>query len=164
MAWVDVPISHIKFGLFEPSPATSTVTVAPADLLLFRYKLLSPDTVVVDFRIGKAFFHTATAGASGITMELKVPFSSVYFPAIGSPSSFMDGGQTYTNDCVIAIDGQHSACARLRGCLERQEKGHSAGQERPSDVSTPATSVSSASSARLRSRSRARRRDRGDDW
>jgi hypothetical protein len=115
MAWVDVPISHIKFGLFEPSPATSTVTVAPADLLLFRYKLLSPDTVVVDFRIGKAFFHTATAGASGITMELKVPFSSVYFPAIGSPSSFMDGGQTYTNDCVIAIDP--GSIQHVPGCV-----------------------------------------------
>jgi hypothetical protein len=36
MAWLDIPINHIKFGLFEPSPASATVTVAPADLLLFR--------------------------------------------------------------------------------------------------------------------------------
>jgi hypothetical protein len=104
MAWVDLPISHITFGLFEPSPATATVTVDPADLLLFRYKRLDKDTVVVDFRIKKAFFHPTTTVASGITMELSVPFGSVYFPAIGSPSSFFDTGQTYTNDCVIAVD------------------------------------------------------------
>jgi hypothetical protein len=115
MAWVNVPISHITFGLFEPSPATATVTVAPADLLLFRYKLLKPDTVVVDFRIAKAFFKPATAGASGITMELKVPFGSVYFPAIGNPSSFMDAGQTYTNDCVIAIDP--GSISHVPGCV-----------------------------------------------
>jgi hypothetical protein len=115
MAWVDVPISHIKFGLFEPSPATATVTVAPADLLLFRYKLLKPDTIVVDFRIGKAFFKPTTAGASGITMELKVPFGSVYVPAIGNPSSFMDAGQTYTNNCVIAIDP--GSISHVPGCV-----------------------------------------------
>ena len=115
MAWVDVPINYIKFGLFEPSPSTSTVTVAAADLLLFRYKLLSPDTVVVDFRIGKAFFHSSTAAASGITMELKVPFSSVYFPGLGTPRSFMDAGQTYTNDCVIAIDP--GSISHVPGCV-----------------------------------------------
>jgi len=104
MAWVDIPISHIKFALFEPSPAGATVTVAPADLLLCRYKLIGTDTVVVDFRIAKAFFKPANASASGITMELTVPFASVHFPAIGSPSSFNDAGQTYTNDCVIALD------------------------------------------------------------
>jgi hypothetical protein len=103
MAWVDVPITHIKFGLFPASPS-ATVTVAPADLLLFRYKLLSPDTVVIDFRIGKAFFKPTNASAEGITMELTVPFGSVYFPAIGSPSTFNDAGQTYSNDCVIALD------------------------------------------------------------
>jgi len=115
MAWVDVPINHIKFGLFEPSPATATVTVAPVDLQLFRYKLLSADTVLVDFRIGKAFFQPSNAGASGITMELKVPFGSVYFPAIGNPSSFMDAGQTYTNDCVIAIDP--GSISHVPGCV-----------------------------------------------
>ena len=35
---------------------------------------------------------------------LSVPFGSVYFPIIGNPSSFMDGGQTYSNDCIIAPD------------------------------------------------------------
>jgi hypothetical protein len=25
-------------------------------------------------------------------------------PAIGHPSSFMDAGQTYSNDCVLALD------------------------------------------------------------
>jgi hypothetical protein len=104
MAWVDIPISHINFALFEPSPAGATVAVAPVDLLLCRYKLVAPDTVVIDFRVGKAFFTPRAAGASGITMELKVPFGSVHFPAIGTPSSFNDAGQTYSNDCVIAQD------------------------------------------------------------
>lgn len=115
MAWVDIPISRIKFGLFEPSPASATVTVAPADRLLFRYKLLGADTVVVDFRIAKAFFKPTTAAASGITMELTVPFGSVFFPAIGSPSSFNDAGQTYTNDCVIAVDP--GGVAHVPGCV-----------------------------------------------
>jgi hypothetical protein len=67
---VDLSITHVKFGLFEPSPASASVTVAPADLLLFRYKLVGTDTVIVDFRIAKAFFQPTTAVASGITMEL----------------------------------------------------------------------------------------------
>lgn len=123
MAWVDIPISHIKFALFEPSPAGATVTVAPGDLLLFRYKLLATDTVTVDFRIAKAFFKPANAAASGITMELSVPFGSVYVPAIGNPSSFNDAGQTYTNDCVIAVDP--GGVAHVPGCVAvLNEKTH----------------------------------------
>jgi hypothetical protein len=123
MAWLDIPINHIKFGVFEPSPASATVTVAPADLLLFRYKLSSTDTVTVDFRIAKAFFQPTNAVASGITMELSVPFGSVYFPAIGSPSSFVDAGQTYTNDCVIALDP--GSVAHVPGCVAvLNEKTH----------------------------------------
>jgi hypothetical protein len=123
MAWLDIPINHIKFGLFEPSPASATVTVAPADLLLFRYKLSSADTVTVDFRIAKAFFQPTNAVASGITMELSVPFASVYFPAIGNPSSFVDAGQTYTNDCVIARDP--GSVAHVPGCVAvLNEKTH----------------------------------------
>jgi len=123
MAWVNIPISKIKFALFEPSPASATVTVASGDLLLFRYKLLGTDTVVVDFRIGKAFFKPTDAAASGITMELSVPFGSVYFPAIGTPSSFNDAGQTYTNDCVIAVDP--GGVAHVPGCVAvLNEKTH----------------------------------------
>jgi hypothetical protein len=116
MAWVNIPLKDIKFGLFEPSPATATVSVAAADLLLFRYKRLGKDTVIVDFRINKAFFKPQNiAAASGITMELKVPFGSVYFPAIGNPSSFFDKGQTYSNDCVIALDP--GSVAHVPGCV-----------------------------------------------
>jgi hypothetical protein len=115
MAWVDIPINHITFGLFEPSSPTATVSVAPQDLLLFRYKLLEKDTVVVDFRINKAFLKPTTAGASGITMELSVPFGSVYFPAIGNPGAFFDKGQTYSNDCVIAQDP--GSFAHVPGCV-----------------------------------------------
>jgi hypothetical protein len=115
MAWVDIPISHISFALFEPSPAAATVSVAPADLLLFRYKLISADTVAIDFRIGKAFFAPSTAAASGITMALTVPFGSVHFPALGIPSSFNDAGQTYSNDCVIAVDP--GSIAHDPGCV-----------------------------------------------
>jgi hypothetical protein len=123
MAWVDLSITHITFGLFEPSPPSATVTVAPADLQLFRYKLVGTDTVIVDFRIGKAFFTPTTAVASGITMELSVPFESVYVPAIGNPSSFMDAGQTYTNDCVIALDP--GSIAHVPGCVAvLNEKTH----------------------------------------
>jgi hypothetical protein len=123
MAWLDIPINHIHFGLFEPSPASATVTVAPADLLLCRYKLSGTDTVIVDFRIGKAFFHPNTAAASGITMELSVPFGSVYFPTIGNPSSFMDAGQTYTNDCVLALDP--GSVDHVPGCIAvLNEKTH----------------------------------------
>ena len=116
MAWTNLSLSQIKFGLFEPSPATATVSVAAADLLLFRYKRIGTDTVTVDFRIKKAFFQpTATAAASGITMELKVPFSSIYFPALGVPSSFFDTGQTYSNDCIIALDP--GGIPHVAGCV-----------------------------------------------
>ena len=115
MAWVDIPFKRIKFGLFEASPATATVSVAPADVLMFRYKLLGKDTVIIDFRINKAFFKPTNATASGITMELSVPFGSVYFPALGTPSSFFDKGQTYSNDCVIALDP--GSVAHVPGCV-----------------------------------------------
>lgn len=115
MAWQDVPINHITFRLFEPNPATATVTVGAADLHLFRYKLSGTDTVTIDFRITKAFFKPATVVASGITMELSVPFSSIYFPAIGHPASFFDAGQTYSNDCVIALDP--GSVAHVPGCV-----------------------------------------------
>jgi hypothetical protein len=49
MAWTDIPLSHINFGLFEANPASATVSVAASDLLLFRYKELSKDTLIVDF-------------------------------------------------------------------------------------------------------------------
>lgn len=104
MAWIDLPTGKIKFGFFAANPATATVSVAPSDLLLFRYKILGTDTVVVDFKVSKAFFKPANVVASGVTMELTVPFASVYFPAIGVPSTFNDGGQTYSNDCIIAPD------------------------------------------------------------
>jgi hypothetical protein len=115
MAWLDIPVNHITFRLFEPNPANATVTVAPADLLLFRYKLSGTDTVTMDFRIKKAFFQPTSTVASGITMELSVPFVSVHFPAIGNPSSFFDTGQTYTNDCVLALDP--GSVAHIPGCV-----------------------------------------------
>jgi hypothetical protein len=115
MAWIDIPIGHIAFGLFAGSSAGATVTVAPADLKLFRYKAIGHDTVTVDFRIAKAFFHPANAAVTGITMELSVPFGGVFFPALGSPNSFMDAGQSYTNDCVIAIDP--GSIAHVPGCV-----------------------------------------------
>ena len=115
MAWTDIPLNHITFGLFTGSTAGATVSVAPADLKLFRYKLLDKDTVVVDFRIGKAFFHPSNAAVTGVTMELKVPFGSVFFPALGAPNSFMDAGQSYSNDCVIAIDP--GSFSHIVGCV-----------------------------------------------
>ena len=104
MAWTKIPLSLIAFGLFSGSTPGATVNVAAADLLLYRYKKLSADTLVVDFRIGKAFFNPSTAAVAGITMELDIPYSSIHFPALGNPSSFNDGGQSYSNDCVIASD------------------------------------------------------------
>jgi len=115
MAWIDIPISHITFGLFAGSAPGATVTVAPAELKLCRYKAIANDTVVVDFRIGKAFFHPTGAAVSGITMELTVPFGSVFFPGLGSPDPFMDAGQSYTNDCIIAIDP--GSIAHVPGCV-----------------------------------------------
>ncbi len=115
MAWIDIPLNHIVFGLFAGSTAGATVSVAAADLKLCRYKALSNDTVTIDFRIGKAFFHPANAAVTGITMELSVPFGSVFFPALGNPNSFMDAGQSYTNDCVIAIDP--GSLAHVAGCV-----------------------------------------------
>lgn len=115
MAWIDIPLGHITFGLFDGSSPGATVSVAPTDLKLFRYKAITRDTVVVDFRILKAFFQPSNAAVAGITIELSVPFSSVYFPGLGSPSSFMDAGQSYTNDCVIAIDP--GSLAHIPGCV-----------------------------------------------
>ena len=64
MAWVDIPINHVAFGLFVGSAPGATVAVAPADLKLFRYKAIGNDTVVVDFRIAKAFFKPANAAVT----------------------------------------------------------------------------------------------------
>jgi hypothetical protein len=76
---------------------------------------LSHDTLAVDFRIAKIFFNPTTAAVSGITMELNIPFSGIYLPHIGNPSSFFDGGQTYSNDCVIALDP--GSIAHVPGCV-----------------------------------------------
>ena len=104
MSWIDIHPSHVTFGVFTGSAAGATVAVAPSDLTFLRYKLISPDTVVVDFRIGKAFFTPPTAVITGITMELSVPFTCPYFPTLGAPSYFMDAGQSYSNDCVLVPD------------------------------------------------------------
>jgi hypothetical protein len=104
MSWIDIPPSHVTFGVFAGSSAGATVAVASGDLTFLRYKLISADTVVVDFRIAKAFFTPATAVITGITMELSVPFTCPYFPALGTPSYFMDAGQIYSNDCVLVPD------------------------------------------------------------
>src|SRR5262252_1572779 len=104
MSWTDIPHSHVTFGVFVGSSAGATVAVAPADLTFLRYKLVAADTAVVDFRISKAFFTPRTAVITGITMELSVPFTAPYFAGLGAPSSFMDGGQSYSNDCVLVPD------------------------------------------------------------
>ena len=104
MSWIDIPPGHVTFGVFTGSSAGATVAVAPGDLTFLRYKLISADTVVVDFRIAKAFFTPTTAVITGITMTLKVPFSCPYFPALGAPNYFMDAGQSYSNDCVLVPD------------------------------------------------------------
>ncbi len=118
MSWTDIPASHVTFGVFGGSSAGAAVAVAPADLKFLRYKLVAPDTVVIDFRIGKAFFTPTTATITGITMELTVPFTAPYFPLLGNPTIFMDGGQSYSNNCVLVPDPgspQHTAgyCALL---------------------------------------------------
>jgi hypothetical protein len=104
MSWIDIHPSHVTFGAFTGSSAGATVAVAAADLKFLRYKLIAPDTVVVDFRIAKAFFTPATAVITGITMELSVPFTCPYFPVLGAPNFFMDAGQSYSNDCVLVPD------------------------------------------------------------
>ena len=104
MSWTDIPLSHVTFGVFVGSSAGATVAVAPADLKFLRYKLIAADTVVVDFRIAKAFFTPTTATITGITMELSVPFTCPYFPTLGAPNFFMDAGQSYSNDCVLVPD------------------------------------------------------------
>ena len=104
MSWVDIPPNHVTFGVFVGSSAGATVAVAPTDLTFLRYKLIAPDTVVIDFRIAKAFFTPKTAVITGITMELSVPFTASYFPALGAPNFFMDAGQSYSNDCVLVPD------------------------------------------------------------
>ncbi len=104
MSWIDIPPSHVTFGVFTGSSAGATVAVAPSDLTFLRYKLISADTVVVDFRITKAFFTPATAVITGVTMDLSVPFTAPYVPALGAPNFFMDAGQSYSNDCVLVPD------------------------------------------------------------
>ena len=104
MSWIDIPHSHVTFGVFTGSSTGATVAVAPGDLSFLRYKLIGDDTVVVDFRIAKAFFNPTTAVITGITMDLSVPFGSPYFPTLGAPNFFMDAGQSYSNDCVLVPD------------------------------------------------------------
>ncbi|HTK29070.1 MAG TPA: hypothetical protein VL309_05940 [Vicinamibacterales bacterium] len=115
MAWIDIPHSHVAFGVFTGSAPGATAAVAPADLKFLRYKMVAPDTVVVDFRIAKVFIHPASAAVSGVTMALTVPFGSVFFPGLGTPDPFMDAGQSYTNDCVIAIDP--GSVSHVPGCV-----------------------------------------------
>jgi hypothetical protein len=104
MAWIDIPPSRVTFGVFVGSAGGASVAVAAGDLKFLRYKLVGTDTVVVDFRIDKAFFTPSTAVITGITMELAVPFTCPYFPALGAPNFFMDAGQSYANDCVLVPD------------------------------------------------------------
>jgi hypothetical protein len=104
MSWIDIPPGHVTFGVFVGSAAGAAVAVAPGDLKFLRYKPIGNDTVVIDFRIAKAFFTPATAVITGITMELKVPFTCPYFPGLGAPNFFMDAGQSYSNDCVLVPD------------------------------------------------------------
>ena len=104
MSWINITPSRVTFGVFAGSSAGATVAVAPGDLKFLRYKLVSADTVVIDFRIAKAFFTPATAVITGITMELSVPFTCPYFPTLGAPNFFMDAGQSYSNDCVLVPD------------------------------------------------------------
>jgi hypothetical protein len=104
MAWIDIPPGHVTFGVFVGSAAGATVAVAAGDLKFLRYKLIGPDTVVVDFRINKAFFTPPTSVITGITMELSVPFICPYFATLGAPNFFMDAGQSYSNDCVLVPD------------------------------------------------------------
>jgi hypothetical protein len=116
MAWIDIPYTHITFGVFVGSTAGATVHVAAADLLMCRYKALGPDTLALDVRVGKAFFKPATAAITGITMELAIPpYNSVFFPPLGAPNPFMDAGQTYSNDCIIAIDP--GSISHVPGCI-----------------------------------------------
>jgi hypothetical protein len=115
MAWTDVPLNHITFGLFSGSTAGATVSVAAADLKLCRYKALANDTLVVDFRIAKAFFNPTNCGVTGVTMELAIPYGSVYFVGLGAPSSFVDAGQSYSNDCVICLDP--GSLSYVPGCV-----------------------------------------------
>ena len=111
----DVPFSDVTFGLFVGSTAGATVTVAAADFKLCRYKVLDNDTMTIDVRLGKASFTPTTAAVTGITMALKVPYSTPAFPALGAPGSFMDQGQTYSNDCLLAIDP--GSLNHAPGCL-----------------------------------------------
>ena len=104
MSWTDIPYNHVTFGVFTGSSAGATVAVAPGDLTFLRYKPITADTVVIDFRVGKAFFQPTTAVITGITMQLSVPFTAPYFPTLGAPSYFMDAGQSYSNDCVLVPD------------------------------------------------------------
>lgn len=104
MAWTDVPFSDVTFGLFADSTPGATVTVAAADFKLCRYKVLDNDTMTIDVRLGKASFTPTAASVTGITMALKVPYTAHYFSTLGAPGSFMDQGQTYSNDCILAID------------------------------------------------------------
>ena len=56
-------------------------------------------------------------------MTLKVPYGTPYFPALGTPNSLMDDGQTYSNDCLLAIDP--GSLQHAPGCLAvLNEKSH----------------------------------------
>ena len=104
MSWIDIPPSHVTFGVFTGSSARSTVAVAAGDLTFLRYKLISPDTAVVDFRIAKAFFNPTTAVITGITMELKVPFTSPVFSSARRPELLHGRRTELFNDCVLVPD------------------------------------------------------------
>jgi len=126
MAWGAVPISatfRVRFRL-NRSPRR------PRDgrsrgLRCFANQTSQRKPVVVDFRIGKAFFHTGDCRSSGIHDGVKVCLQQCLFPEIGTkPQPELVHGwrsNLYERLRHRHRPGQHSACARLRGRPERQE-------------------------------------------
>ena len=92
----------MTFGVFTGSAAGATVAVAPADLTFLRYKLISADTVVVDFASPRRS-SLDDSRHHGITLELKVPLPVPIFQR-SAPELLHGRRQSYSNDCVLVPD------------------------------------------------------------
>ena len=122
MAWQNIPINHINFGPLRTLTGRCDGYCRPrgsaaCSLQRFPGRTPSPST----FGSRRRFSSRRTSAPQGSRWSCRFPLAASTFRSIGNPSSFFDAGQTYSNDCVLALDpGSCRACAGLRDAAERE--------------------------------------------
>jgi hypothetical protein len=130
MSWIDIPHSHVTFGVFVGSAAGATVAVALATSRSSDTSGISDDAVVIDFQIAKAFFHPPTAVITGIMMELSMLFGSAYFPRSAPRTFSWSGAELFERRGAGARPGEpHARVWLRRGAQRVHTQGRAAHQQ-----------------------------------